>query len=168
MQMFKRVIMLLVLFSFVSAPLCFAEYKICTVDLMRVFEEYQKRKDFDSQLEAVGKEKDAQRNKYIEELKEIQDKMAVLSDAEKEKKQKELTDKSRQLQELDSKIRIDLRKDWDEKLRTVLNDIKKVVEELAKKEGYNFVIDGKALLYGSPENDVTDAVIKILNSRYKK
>lgn len=168
MRFTRRIILCAMLLSFIGVSTCFAEYKICTVDLMRVFDEYQKRKDFDSQLEALGKSKEAQRTKLIEELKEIQDKISVVSEAEKEKKQKELTEKSKRLQEFDQKIRIDLRKDWDEKLRDVLEDIKKTVEELAKKEGYTYVIDAKALLYSAKETDVTDVIIKALNAKYKK
>ncbi|MEW6009488.1 MAG: OmpH family outer membrane protein [Candidatus Omnitrophota bacterium] len=168
MNSVKRVLAVIVMLSFLIAPLCYAEYKICTIDLLRVFEEYQKRKDFDAQLETLRKEKEGQRNKLIDQLKEIQDKMSVLSDSEKAKKQNELSVKSKELQELDQKIRIDLRKDWDEKLRDVLDDIKKVVEDFSKKEGFTFAIDNKALLYSAQETDVTEQIIKILNSKYKK
>ncbi len=168
MNRIKRILVLTVVLGFTIASICYAEYKICSIDLLRVFEDYQKRKDFDAQLETLKKEKEAQRNKLIDQLKEIQDKISVLSDSEKAKKQNELSTKSKELQALDQKIQIDLRKDWDEKLRDVLDDIKKVVEEFSKKEGYTFALDGKALLYNAQETDVTDQIIKILNSKYKK
>jgi len=165
----KFVVLLAVVLGFMFIHPTFAqETKICTVDLLRVFDEYKKREDFDKDLEAKTKVKEAERNKLIEDLKEIQDKLALLSDQEKEKKQKELTTKSQQLQELDQKLKQDFRKDWDEKLRQILEDIKKVVEDLAKKEGYTFVLDSKALLYGSKDMDVTSRIVETLNKNYKK
>jgi len=165
----KFVVLLAVVLGFMFIHPTFAqETKICTVDLLRVFDEYKKREDFDKDLEAKTKVKEAERNKLIDDLKEIQDKLALLSDQEKEKKQKELTMKSQQLQELDQKLKQDFRKDWDEKLRQILEDIKKVVEDLAKKEGYTFVLDSKALLYGSKDMDVTSRIVETLNKNYKK
>ncbi len=165
----KFVVLLAVVLGFMFIHPTFAqETKICTVDLLRVFDEYKKREDFDKDLEAKTKVKEAERNKLIDDLKEIQDKLALLSDQEKEKKQKELTTKSQQLQELDQKLKQDFRKDWDEKLRQILEDIKKVVEDLAKKEGYTFVLDSKALLYGSKDMDVTSRIVETLNKNYKK
>ena len=165
----KFVVLLAVVLGFMFIHPTFAqETKICTVDPIRLFDEYKKREDFDKDLEAKTKVKEAERNKLIEDLKEIQDKLALLSDQEKEKKQKELTTKSQQLQELDQKLKQDFRKDWDEKLRQILEDIKKVVEDLAKKEGYTFVLDSKALLYGSKDMDVTSRIVETLNKNYKK
>lgn len=165
----RFIVLLAVVLGLVFIHPTFAqETKICTVDLLRVFDEYKKREDFDKDLESKTKIKEAERNKLIDDLKEIQDKLALLSDQEKEKKQKELTMKSQQLQEMDQKLKQDFRKDWDEKLRQILEDIKKVVEDLAKKEGYTFVLDSKALLYGSKDMDVTSRIIETLNKNYKK
>lgn len=164
----RFIITLAVVLGFVFICPAFAQEKICTVDLLRVFDEYKKREDFDKELESKTKAKEAERNKLIDELKEIQDKLALLSDQEKEKKQKELTAKSQKLQELDQRLKQDFRKDWDEKLRQILEDIKKVVEEFAKKEGYTFVLDSKAMLYGSKETDVTPRIVETLNKNYKK
>lgn len=168
MNIVKRIIPIILLLTFLFTFSCFAENRICSVDLVRVFDEYKKRGDFDKELESKGKEEEAHRDKLIEDLKEIRDKMVVVSDKEKEKKQKELTVKSKELQEFDQKLRIDLRKDWDEKLREVLEDIKKSVEEFAKKEKCDFVIDSKVLLYGGKNSDVTKGIVKILNKKYKK
>jgi outer membrane protein len=163
-----RIIVVTVVLSFVFSFSCFAQEKICTVDLMRVFDEYKKRDDFDKDLEVKTKAKETQRNKLIDDVKEIQDKMALLSDKEKEKKQQELITKSQALQEFDQKLRMELRKDWDEKLRSILEDIKKSVEDFSKKEGYTLVIDTKALLYGSKDLDVTGKIVEILNKNYSK
>ena len=169
-----KIVKFIILVSFVLGAVfsyssnCFAQERICSVDLLRVFDKYNKRKDFDEELEAVGKESQAQRSKLIDELKEIQDKITLLSEKEKGKKQKELTEKSRELQEFDQKISIDLRKDWDEKLRGVFEDVRKTVEGFAKREKCAFVIDSKALLYGDKKSDITGEIIKILNKKYKK
>jgi len=135
---------------------------------MRILDEYSKRKDFDAELETKMKAKESERNKLIEELKEIQDKITLLSDKEQEKKQKELATKSRNLQEFDQKMRVDLRKLRDEKLREIDADIRKSAEELAKKEACSFVLVDSLFLYGQKNSDITDGIIETLNKKYKK
>ncbi len=165
----KRFIVLTALvLSLIFTYSCFAEDRICSVDLMRVLDEYKKRKDFDAELETKMKSMESERNKLIENLKEIQDKITLLSDKEKEKKQKELTTKSRQLQEFDQKMRVDLRKLRDERLREIDRDVRKVAEEFAKKEKCGFIVVDSLFLYGQKDSDVTAGFIKTLNKKYKK
>ena len=44
----------------------------------------------------------------------------------------------------------------------------KTVDEYAKSNGYTLVLDQRAVLYGSETHDISDAVLQLLNSRFKK
>ena len=63
---------------------------------------------------------------------------------------------------------MDLRKDRDEKLKEILQDIEKGVQAYSQKNGYDFIFNDRVLLYGAASADVTQDVIDILNSEYKQ
>ena len=52
----------------------------------------------------------------------------------------------------------------------IIEEFAGIVEELAKKRGYTYVIERSlgGLLYAEPENDLTAEVIKIHNKRFSK
>ncbi len=38
--------------------------------------------------------------------------------------------------------------------------------QIGKKEGYVYILDSRAVLFGSDANNLTDRIIKILNDQY--
>ncbi|MCK5215337.1 MAG: OmpH family outer membrane protein [Candidatus Omnitrophica bacterium] len=142
--------------------------KIGYLDLSKVFDSYEKTKEFDSSLEGVYKEYDKERTTKIEQLKEAQGKMALLSDDEKEKVGKEVEQLKTDLVEYDRQKQTDLRKQRDEKIRELLLEIEKIVSDVAKKEKYDLILNDRVLIFGSDALDVTDKIIQILNEGYNK
>ena len=53
--------------------------KIGYVDLARVFDEYNKTKDFDKQLEGKGASKQAERDRMVADVKKLRDEAELLS-----------------------------------------------------------------------------------------
>lgn len=51
----------------------------------------------------------------------------------------------------------------NDKLDPIIEDLKKVVEEIAKQEGYAFIFKRSDLAYGDPKYDITQKVIDKLN-----
>ena len=64
--------------------------KIAIMDLSKVFDSFQKTKEYDTVLEGKTKEYETERNAKIDKIKELQNKLALLKDDEKEKVNKEL------------------------------------------------------------------------------
>ncbi|MDD5618598.1 MAG: OmpH family outer membrane protein [Candidatus Omnitrophica bacterium] len=153
--------------TFLFTNTCFAE-KISYVDLAVVFDGYEKTKDYDVKLEGIRKTEQDKIDKKVEQIKALQDKMSLLSDAEKNKKQEEIDKLARELQEYQRSAETTLVKDRNEKLQEVLKDIQAVVEEMAKKDGYDLVINERTLLYANDKLNITDTVLKKLNDKYKK
>ncbi|MDD5006197.1 MAG: OmpH family outer membrane protein [Candidatus Omnitrophica bacterium] len=145
-----------------------ADNKIAYVDLAVVFDGYNKTKDFDAKLEEAQKAEQVKIDKKVEAIKAIQDKLPLLSDEEKKKKEAEIDGMAKELQEYQSKAEASLRKDRDEKLKEVLKDIQAVVEKMAKDKGYDLILNGRTLLYGNNAMDITEGIVKILNGNYKK
>ena len=145
----------------------YAAGKIAYVDLSTTFDKYEKTKVYDDALASVQKDKEKQLEQMANEIKAIEDKLSLLSEKEKATKQKELEDKKKKLQQSGQQIALDLRKDRDEKLKEILQDIEKVVQSYAQKNGYDFIFNDRVLLYGAASADVTQDVISLLNSGYK-
>ena len=144
-----------------------AEGKIVFMDLGKVFDEYNKTKDLDKQLEAKSNAKQGERDKMVAEIKKMKDDLDLSADKDNAKKQADLEGKLRKLQDSDKEVRDALRKDRDDMARTILKEIKDVIDGIAKKEGYAYILDSRAVLSsGSDASNLTDRVTKILNDNY--
>lgn len=146
----------------------FAAEKIACVDLSRLFSEYTKTKDYDKTLGDKQTGYDTERGKKVNEIKQFQDKMNVLSDKEKETKKTELETKIKALQEFDRAKQTDLRKELSEKKAELIKDIEGAIEQYAKKEGYTLVLSEVGLAYNTKNLDITDKILAILNKGYKR
>jgi len=143
-----------------------AEGKIVFMDLGKVFDEYNRTKDLDKQLEAKSNAKQGERDKLVAEIKKMKDDLDLAADKDKAKKQAAVEEKLRKLQDSDKESRDSLRKDRDDMARTILKEIKDVIDEIAKKEGYAYILDSRAVLFGGDANNLTDRIVKILNDKY--
>lgn len=170
--MFKRRVggCAVLLFFFAISGLAVNAYaagKIAYVDLSQTFDKYEKTKVFDESLAAVQGQKEKELEQMANDIKAIEDKMSLLSEKEKATKQKELDEKNKKLKQASQQIALDLRKDRDEKLKEILQDIEKVIQGYAQKNGYDFILNDRVLLYGAASADVTQDVIELLNNGYK-
>jgi len=145
----------------------YAETKIAYADLAMIFEGYKKTKDYDTELEGIQKAKQKEIDSRVEEIKKLQDKLSLLSDKEKDAKKSEIEAKTKLLQEFQANSEMDLRKSRDERLKEILKDIQSTVEQIAKAEGYDFVLNDKVLLYGAKTADISQKVLDTLNANYK-
>src|SRR3989338_3148701 len=91
----------------------FAADKLGFVDLSRIFSEYTKTKEYDKALTDKQNAYNTQRDQKVNEIKQFQDKMDLLSDKEKEAKKTELETKVKALQDFDRDKQTDLRKEQD-------------------------------------------------------
>ncbi|HOW42261.1 MAG TPA: OmpH family outer membrane protein [Candidatus Omnitrophota bacterium] len=142
--------------------------KFAYVDLTRIFSEYSKTKDYDK---ALGNKQDAyekERDKLVNDVKQFQDKMNLLSDKEKEAKKTELENKIKSLQEFDRQKQTDLRKEQDDKMKELLKDINDTIKQFAEKEGYTMVFNDRVLVYQDKNLDITDKIIELINKGSKK
>ena len=166
----------------------FAEYRIATVDLGRVFTNYwktkqaqvvidEKRTDFESK----GKEMFATYNKSKDDYQKIVDSMndPAVSSMERDKRKraaddklKDLKDQEDALSQFDRASRASLEEQLKRTRDNIVSDIRAAVSAKAKTDGYTLVIDTAAqtvngtpvILYSVPnDSDITDAVIKQIN-----
>ncbi len=154
------------LLSAVSSYAQNAGPKIAYVDLTRVFDEYNKTKEYDASLQTKSSGYEQERNARLEKIKDAQGKLAVMKEDEKKKLQAQIDKDRADLMEYDRQKQTDLRKERDERIREILAEIEKVVKDYAQQEKYTFVLNDKVLIYGDQTLDVTNQIIKLLNEKY--
>jgi outer membrane protein len=142
--------------------------KIGYVDLARVFDEYQKTKEFDKSLEGKGATKQAERDKMVAEVKKLRDEAELLSAKAKDDKQAVIDEKIKVLQDFDRTTRDALRKERDTMVRDILKEIEVVIQDFGKAQGYSYILNDRVLVFKSEQNDLTTQVIKVLNDDYAK
>ena len=181
----KRLIPVLALFVGTSA---FAQMRIATVDMNRVFTNYWKTAQAQGYIEKdkadaekTDKEMIADFNKAKEDYQKLMDSVSdpAVSSEERDKRKRDAESKLRDLKQQDSdlaefergaqtRIAERIKRTTD----NIYSDIKVVVSAKAKADNYTLVIDTSSrgvngapvIVYYVPgENDITDAVSKQLN-----
>ena len=145
-----------------------ASDKIGYVDLSRLFDQYEKTKEYDAVLEIQHKEYESERNSRVEQLKTTQNKLSLMKESEKEKLQNELDKMRAELLEFDRQQQTELRKKRDEKIREILLEIEDIVKKYAKKNKYDVILNDRVLIYGQENLDITEKILSNLNSGFSK
>ncbi len=120
------------------------------------------REQFEREQAAKQKDMDAKRGEFEKLREEIEKKGALLSAEARKEKQEALERKVRDLQRLKDDYERDLAKKEQELGRRILIDISAVVERVGKQKGFLIIVEKRsaAVIYGSPEADLTDEIIK--------
>ena len=164
----KRVLTVILagLFLLVGVAYTYAkELKIAYVDLDKVFEEYNKTKDEYKALDGKLKQKESERKKIVDEIRKMKDELDILSDKGKEEKQAAIDEKMSTLNEFDRKAKDEFKKERISAIKTISNEIDIVIQDYGKTQGYDCIFSSRALVFGKDEYDITDAVIKLLNTK---
>ena len=153
---------------FISSTVHAKDLKIAYVDLGRIFDSYQKTKDYDVVLQKEGDDFQKQRDEMVNKLKDMQGKMALMKDDEKKKMTDGFDKEKNNLIDFDKNKRSELTQKRNDKVKEILQEIQKIVEGIATKEGYTYVLNDRVMVYGDKEFNLSDMVLKALNDSYKK
>jgi Skp family chaperone for outer membrane proteins len=157
------VVALLVASGLFFASSARAEQKLGYIDFAKVFGEYSKTKEYDKVFKDKQDAYENGREKMVNDIKQFQDKMNLMSDKDKEAKKGELEGKIKNLQDFDRQNQADLRKEQEDKLKELLKDIDEVVKQYCASQNYTFVFHDKALAYYDKSLDITDKIIELVN-----
>ena len=84
-----------------------------------------------------------------------------MSESDRARRQRELTDLDKDYQRKQREFREDLNQRRNEELAVVLERANKVIKQIAEIEKYDIVF--QEAVYASPRIDITDKVLKALN-----
>ncbi|MGC9080724.1 MAG: OmpH family outer membrane protein [Sulfurihydrogenibium sp.] len=163
----KFLVVLILMFGLVSLS---KAANVAYVDLEKVMNESEKGKKYKKELENKlefyqNKAKDLQA-KLQDLQKQLQS--PALNDKAKEEKRKEMRELARQLQTLEAQANEELAKMKANAEKSMIAEIKKIVEKIAKDRNYEAVFYGglvSGVLYASPKLDITDEVLKEYNKQ---
>jgi len=148
---------------------CFAEdLKIGYVNYLEVIEKYKKTEDYDSVLEERRGQEEKKFEKRKDKIEKMRDKLNLMAESEREKEKEKLADEVRSFREDERAVFIDLRKERNEKMSEIVEDINKIIEEYAKKNKFDLVMHENAILFGNKTFDITAQILKLVNKSYRK
>ncbi len=150
-----------------------ASLKIGYVDLQKVINESEAGKAAREEFSQEIKKRQAEVNRRQKEIKDLQEeyskKATVLKEEARRKKQQEIAEKSRGLQEFIARSERELRQKESKLTKEIIGDIRAIVVEYAKEKGYTYIFEKRegGILYGPEGDDLTQEIIKRYNKKYR-
>jgi outer membrane protein len=169
------ILSLLAIFSLSSMPsLAHAEdFKIAVVDMQKALQTVEAGKKAKAQLE---KEVEAKKKGFDKEKaaitkmgEEFKKQSLVMSDEARAKKQGELQQRIAKLQQEGMQTEQELRGKEQELTQPIINKLRTVIANEAKKKGYSMVLEKSdtVVLYSQDKDDITQDVINTFNKSGK-
>ena len=142
------------------------EFRIGFVSTDRIFKEASTAKAAQSKLEQEFSKREKDLVDLQATLKSLADKFEreapTLPEGQRASRQKQLVDQDREFQRKRREFQEDLNSRKNEELQQVLERANKVVKLVAEAEKYDLVL--QEAVYVNPKHDITEKVIKALNT----
>jgi outer membrane protein len=146
------------------------EFRIGFVSTDRIFKEASTAKAAQVKLEQEFSKREKELVELAATLKSMADKFEreapTLAEGQRASRQKQLVEQDRDFQRKRREFQEDLNSRKNEELQQVLERANKVVKQVAEAEKYDLVL--QEAVYVNPKHDITDKVIKVLNSASTK
>jgi outer membrane protein len=117
-------------------------------------------------IEAEFKKRDDELARMAEQLKRMQDELdknsVTMSESLRRNKEREFGDVNRDFQRKQREFREDLNQRRNEELAQVVEQANRVIRQIAEQEKYDIIFQDA--VFASPRIDITDKVIKALES----
>ena len=149
-----------------AAPAMAQEARIAAVNSERILRDSQPAKAAQVKLEQEFSKRDRELQDMAQKIKAMADKLdkdtAVLADADRQRRQREVADLDREFQRKQREFREDLNQRRNEELAQVLERANRVIRQLAEQRKYDLIV--QEAVYVNPRIDITDDVMKALNA----
>ncbi|MGG5506961.1 MULTISPECIES: OmpH family outer membrane protein [unclassified Myroides] len=150
------------------------EFKTAYIDSSKLMTEYQEVKDIESKYkiksEEKGKEFEGEIAQFQREVQNFQTNAAQKGQAWAQQKGGELQRKEQQLQMKQQTIFQELQAESAKEMDSVVKKVKSHIADFAKKKSLDYVFnteEASTVIYGKEEYNITEDIIKELNSKYK-
>ena len=141
-------------------------FKIGFVNTERILRDATPAVRAQRKIEAEFKKRDDELARMAEQLKRTQDELdknsVTMSETQRRNKEREFGDLNREFQRKQREFREDLNQRRNEELAQVVDQANRVIRQIAEQEKYDLVVQD--VVYFSPRIDITDKVIKALES----
>jgi len=157
-------VLMFVIFSIKASFVMAEDGKVGYVDLRKAFYEYDRTKAMKDSIDDLTEERQVKRDKMIEAISKMRDEAEMLTGAAKEKKMKQVNDKSIEIQDFEREARQELLGKENDMFKEVVKDIQEVVENMGKVGGYDYIFDSRNIMYANKKFELTEKVIEKLNN----
>jgi len=171
METMKKLIGLAVILVLSSCQ----QHKIGFVDYAGLMDGYQRKKDletnYQSKAQAYARKRDSISQSFQLEAQALQ---AKTKDLPQQKAQEEFNVLQQRGQIIGQQLQQEeqfMQQAGQQKMDSLITEVKARIQEYGKANGYSFILaggDGGTVLYGEDSQDVTEAILKLLNEEYKK
>jgi outer membrane protein len=135
---------------------------IAVVNVQQVFQQSPKIAELNKKLQNEFK---ARQDKLVAAQKNLQDELdkfkkdaATMSQKDKDALQKKIVDHQASLAKDASSFQQDLAKEQSKIMKSVLGQLNEIISGIAKKSGYNLVLDSQAVIFAADSADITKQV----------
>jgi len=150
------------------------ENKTAYIDTQKLMKEYEESKDIEAKYktksEEMGKELEADISKFQTEAQGFQKNAEVKGMAWAQQKGAELQRREQELGIKQQTMLQSLQAESGKEMDSLVSKIKNYIKDYGKKNGYDYIYgteDASTVLYAKEKYDITDTLIKELNSKYK-
>lgn len=167
MMKIKQLAVSLMMASALAAVPALAETKIGFVNTERLLREAPLSVTAQKKLEREFAARDQELQKLAKQARDLQaqlDKDGVtMSDSERKAKERDLANLNRELQRQGREFREDLNLRRNEELGQIQERARKAIQDIARAEKFDLIVE--QAVYVDPKNDITDRVMKALNTK---
>jgi outer membrane protein len=144
--------------------------KIGIVNMAAVMKNSKAGKKMATDLNAMGKRMQAdleKRKKEIEELRRtLENQAMVLSKEVLDRKKRDIQVKMYDFKIEQNKYKNELQTANQKKVEQLHKEVRGIMNDIGKKEGYLLIIDSVMVLYAPGSNDLTDLVIRKYDAKF--
>lgn len=157
-----------------GAPAQAAGTKVGFVDVQKILVKsvagIAAREQLEKERGSMQKDLEFRRTELEKLRDELQKKGALLSAEARREKEETVERKNREARRLMEDFQKDLEKKEFGLTQKILQEIQGIVERFGKQKGFLFIAEKRSsgLIYGDPESDVTDEIIKLYDQEHAK
>lgn len=141
------------------------DMKVGVVNTERIFREATPYKAAQTKIEQEFAKRQKDLESMAVKVKNMADKLdkdaAVLSESDRNKRQRELVEADKDFQRTQREFKEDLNQRRNEEMANVIDRTNRVIKQIAEAEKYDLVL--QEAVYISPRVDITDKVLKALS-----
>jgi outer membrane protein len=151
------------------SPAAFAQeaVRIGMVNTERILRDSTAAKAAQVKLEQEFSRREKELQETAARLKQLSERLerdaSVLSDSDRQRRQREFADQDKDFQRKQREFREDLNQRRNEELAAVIERANKVIKQIAEQEKYDLIL--QEAVFASPRVDITDKVLRALNAQ---
>lgn len=163
----RKLFLFLLIALLASGPALAAEMKIGYIDTERLFRDSNQAAKAQKKLEQEFSKRDQDIQKMVKQARDLQAILErddlTMTDADKNKKERDLANLTREIQRSQREFREDLNQRKQEEFNAIHERARAIILDIANREKYDLIVENA--VYASPRIDLTDRVLRAMDQR---